>query len=218
MLQQDDLVKRAGAVREIAGGARMSRDIARDQPQMIAVAGEIDALALERGQHQCRFGDRQDPSLRARPDRAESAHNSRGRGVQGARSYSVAEVQPGGTYLFCSLPVHPQDRRSSAAEPPLTASGLDRGCRCGVGRFRTGLARSGGGGSAAGTGRTRPDIDIRDHPLHARYISRHRRGAVELCLAAGRADQIDRTVYRLDRVIDRANMAVEDQVRTSPAT
>ena len=95
VLQQDDLVERAGAVGKIARRAGMARDIAGDQPQMIAVAGEIDALALERGQHQRRLGDRQDRARPRRRARAESARNSRDRDVQAARSYCGSLIVEG---------------------------------------------------------------------------------------------------------------------------
>ena len=63
ILQQDDLIERASAAGKVARRSRMPRNIAGDQLQVIAVAGEIDPLALERGQHQRRFSYRQDASF-----------------------------------------------------------------------------------------------------------------------------------------------------------
>ena len=59
VFQEDDFVERAGAIGKAAAGAGMAGDIAGDQLQMLAVAGEIDALTLERRQRQRRLRDRQ---------------------------------------------------------------------------------------------------------------------------------------------------------------
>src|SRR5215472_13727376 len=46
ILQQDDLVERAGPRREVARRALMTPDVARQQPEMIAVARQVDMRAL----------------------------------------------------------------------------------------------------------------------------------------------------------------------------
>src|SRR5205807_5311301 len=65
-----------------------------------------------------------------------------------------------------------------------------------------------------GDGRTRPDLHVRDDPLHIGDVPRRLGDPVELGLRAGRTDQVDRSVDRIDRVVDRADLAGEHQVRT----
>src|SRR5262249_44693860 len=58
VFQQDDLVERARAPGEVTRCARMLADIASDQPQMVAIACQIDPRPFERGQRQRRLSNR----------------------------------------------------------------------------------------------------------------------------------------------------------------
>ena len=60
ILEEDDLVQRARPLGKVARGTLMTRDVTGDQLQMLAITRKVDALALERGEHEGGFGDRQD--------------------------------------------------------------------------------------------------------------------------------------------------------------
>ena len=187
VFQKHDLVEGAGSLGDIAGRRGMAADIAREQLQMLAVARRADPRAFERGERQGRLGDRQDAFARS------------------------AEL----TQKICAslwiVSLRRLDHPSLISEFVHLDSGRRRGGRRRVGHLRAGgwrrRSRLGGDGCA------RPDLDVRHDPLHIRDVPCRLGDAVELRLGAGRPDQVHRSVHRIDRVIDRADLAGKNQVR-----
>src|SRR3984893_1154179 len=189
VLQKDDLVERAGARGEIARDTGVTGDILDEQVQMLAIACGPDPRTLERGESQCRLGDRQDRLARG----AEIAQKAR------ADFWIVS---------FRGL-AHPP----SIPESELLY--LDRSRRRGDRRVRN--LRAGGWGWSLRLGGDRgpgADLDIGDDPLHVWNVPRRIGDAVEFSLRTGRPDQVDRFVDGFDRIIDRADLAGEDEIRT----